>query len=302
MGVIELCRGRIIKRFSFALIILALISILYYSCDYSDTDEVETADSGAETENQAAVSHIERGDGDELILSGTDSFDTAVFDFADEFGADFAENGFSVVFGDAVLYFGKPISGEGGAAARKLDSIEAYGQTVKLGMSFLGDHAVNIRYFDGGILVTDYSYGVGDTYIITADGVWEQHTEANLGADNCNEPVISFSVADSRLEFVCRPRKYIGGGIGGDLLMYSTGRDEIYSVEGLVTLDGRTPKYTTVEVKRLNDTYTDDQLQAEFELLYDFIDGKYVPVSDYETLDSLFEKNKTKYGEFIWGD
>lgn len=299
---IELCRGRIIKRFSFALIISSLISILYYSCDYSDTDEVETADSGAETENQAAVSHIERGDGDELILSGTDSFDTAVFDFADEFGADFAENGFSVVFGDAVLYFGKPISGEGGAAARKLDSIEAYGQTVKLGMSFLGDHAVNIRYFDGGILVTDYSYGVGDTYIITADGVWEQHTEANLGADNCNEPVISFSVADSRLEFVCRPRKYIGGGIGGDLLMYSTGRDEIYSVEGLVTLDGRTPKYTTVEVKRLNDTYTDDQLQAEFELLYDFIDGKYVPVSDYETLDSLFEKNKTKYGEFIWGD
>lgn len=297
-----MCRGRIIKRFSFALIISSLISILYYSCDYSDTDEVETADSGAETENQAAVSHIERGDGDELILSGTDSFDTAVFDFADEFGADFAENGFSVVFGDAVLYFGKPISGEGGAAARKLDSIEAYGQTVKLGMSFLGDHAVNIRYFDGGILVTDYSYGVGDTYIITADGVWEQHTEANLGADNCNEPVISFSVADSRLEFVCRPRKYIGGGIGGDLLMYSTGRDEIYSVEGLVTLDGRTPKYTTVEVKRLNDTYTDDQLQAEFELLYDFIDGKYVPVSDYETLDSLFEKNKTKYGEFIWGD
>ena len=169
-------------------------------------------------------------------------------------------------------------------------------------MSFLGDHAVNIRYFDSGILVTDYSYGVGDTYIITADGVWEQHTEANLGADNCNEPVISFSVADGRLEFVCRPRKYIGGGIGGDLLMYSTGRDEIYSVEGLVTLDGRTPKYTTVEVKRLNDTYTDDQLQAEFELLYDFIDGKYVPVSDYETLDSLFEKNKTKYGEFIWGD
>ena len=84
--------------------------------------------------------------------------------------------------------------------------------------------------------------------------------------------------------------------------MYSTGRDEIYSVEGLVTLDGRTPKYTTVEVKRLNDTYTDDQLQAEFELLYDFIDGKYVPVSYYETLDSLFEKNKTKYGEFIWGD
>ena len=127
-GVIELCRGRIIKRFSFALIISALISILYYSCDYSDTDEVETADSGAETENQAAVSHIERGDGNELILSGTDSFDTAVFDFADELGADFAGNGFSVVFGDAVLYFGKPISGEGGAAARKLDSIEAYGR------------------------------------------------------------------------------------------------------------------------------------------------------------------------------
>ena len=299
---IELCRGRIIKRFSFALIISALITILYYSCDYSDTDEVETADSGAETQNQAAVSHIERGDGNELILSDTDSFDTAVFDFADELGADFAENGFSVVFGDAVLYFGEPISGEGGAAARKLDSIEAYGQTVKLGMSFLGDHAVNIRYFDSGILVTDYSYGLGDTYIITAAGVWEQHTEANLGADNCNEPVISFSVAGGRLEFVCRPRKYIGGGIGGDLLMYSTGRDEIYSVEGQAEFDGRSPSYTSAEVSLLSDIYTDDQLQAEFKLLYDFIDGKYVPVSDYETLDSLFEKNKTKYGEFIWGD
>lgn len=298
----KLRKGRIIKRFSFALIISSLISILYYSCDYSDTDEVETADSGAETQNQAAVSHIERGDGNELILSGTDSFDTAVFDFADELGADFAENGFSVVFGDAVLYFGKPISGEGGAAARKLDSIEAYGQTVKLGMSFLGDHAVNIRYFDSGILVTDYSYGVGDTYIITADGVWEQHTEANLGADNCNEPVISFSVADGRLEFTCRPRKYINYGTAGDLLMYSAGRDEIYSVEGQAEFDGRSPSYTSAEVSLLSDIYTDDQLQAEFELLYDFIDGKYVPVSDYETLDSLFEKNKTKYGEFIWGD
>lgn len=297
-----MCRGRIIKRFSFALIISALISILYYSCDYSDTDEVETADSGAETQNQAAVSHIERGDGNELILSGTDSFDTAVFDFTDELGIDFAVNGFSVVFGDAVLYFGEPVDEAVSTSACQLESIEAYDRTIELEMSFLGDHSVNIQYFDGGILVTDYSYGVGDTYIISADGVWEQHNEANLGADNCNEPVISFSVADSRLEFVCRPRKYIGGGISGDLLMYSTGRDEIYSVEGLVVLDGCTPKYTTVEVKRLNDTYTDDQLQAEFELLYDFIDGKYVPVSDYETLDSLFEKNKTKYGEFIWGD
>ena len=299
---IELCRGRIIKRFSFALIISALISILYYSCDYSDTDEVETADSGVETQNQAAVSHIERGDGKELILSDTDSFDTAVFDFADELGADFADNGFSVVFGDAVLYFGEPISGEGGAAARKLDSIEAYGQTVKLGMSFLGDHAVNIRYFDSGILVTDYSYGVGDTYIITADGVWEQHTEANLGADNCNEPVISFAVEDGRLEFTCRPRKYINYGTAGDLLMYSAGRDEIYSVEGQAEFDGRSPSYTSAELSLLSDVYTDEQLQAEFDLTYIVVDGKVEPIGNYETLDSLFDKNRAEYGEFIWSD
>lgn len=280
---------------------IMLILAQIQGCAYRDTAAVEPDGHTADLETTESLGcSIERGDGSELILSGTDSFDTAVFDYADELGMGFAEDGFSVIFRDAVLHFGEPVDDAVSTVACQLESIEAYDRTIELGMSFLGDHSVNIQYFDGGILVTDYSYGVGDTYIISADGVWEQHNEANLGADNCNEPVISFTVADGRLEFTCRPRKYINYGTAGDLLMYSAGRDEIYSVEGQAEFDGRSPSYTSAEVSLLSDVYTDDRLQAEFDVTYVAVDGKVEPIGNYETLDSLFDKNRAEYGEFIW--
>lgn len=238
-------------------------------------------------------------DGSTLFLFGTNTFNTAIFDYADTIAAQkFCENGFKIVFHDAVLHFSAPTDEENLTSNCALEKIEAFGNIIELHTNFKGDHAVAIQYLSDIVLVTDYTYGVGDTYIISKDGIWEQHTDENLSADNCNDPIISISIdTDGKLVFTCRPRKYVFTGGLGDLLVYSSGRDEVYSVEGTIYFDGKRPQYTVEHESVLSEKYTESQLKEEFDAMNSFYE-QYDPLGKYETIDELFDKNKAKYGEF----
>lgn len=239
--------------------------------------------------------------GSTMFMFGSEKFDTSIFDYADTVrGQSFCEDGFKIVFGDAVLYFDSTTDEDLSTSTCPLDKIEVFGMSVKLDTSFQGNHALTLQYADDCFLVTDYTYGVGDTYIISEKGVWEQHNDEILTPENCNNPIVAVSVdADGSLTFSCKPRKYIFTGSIGDLLVYSCGPDELYSVEGSLYFDGSYPQYSIEKKITLSEKYTDEQLSDEFDAMNSFYEQFDSP-NKYETIDELFSKNKSEYGIFEW--
>lgn len=239
--------------------------------------------------------------GSTMFMFGNEKFDTSIFDYADTVGAqNFCEDGFKIVFGEAVLHFDGTTDKEPRTSICSLERIDVFGKSVDLNTNFEGNHAVTLQYADDCLLITDYTYGVGDTYIISEEGIWEQHNDEVLSAENCNDPIVTVSVdTDGSLIFLCKPRKYIFSGTIGDLLKYSCGKDELYSVEGALYFDGSYPQYSIEKNTTLSENYTDDQLKDEFDAInssYEQFDS----LIKYETIDELFVENKSKYGVFEW--
>ena len=159
----------------------------------------------------SSENYLAAKDGSTIFLFDTNSLDSQIFNFADKVGSDiFCKDGFEIVFKDAVLYFSESPDISLGTASCILDHIDAYGKTIYLETSLQGDHNINIQFFNSGLLITDYSYGIGDTFILSYDGMWEQHTFANLDENNCNDSVVNFYTNENgELIFVCMPRKYL---------------------------------------------------------------------------------------------
>ncbi len=242
-------------------------------------------------------------DGSILFVFGTEKFDSAVFDYADSVGARaFCEDGFKIVFGDAVLYFSGAIGEEFQTSTWNcpLERVELFGINVNMRTNFVGNHALTLQYAENSLLITDYTHGVGDTYIISENGVWEQHNNEILDPENCNDPIIAVSVdSDGKFIFICKPRKYIFTGSIGDLLVYSSGREEIYSMEGKLVFDSERPQYAVEKTVVLSEKYTENQLMDEFDAMNSF-HVHFEPQCKYESIDELFDKNKNEYGMFEW--
>lgn len=260
---------------------------------------VEVADGNAHY--TASGNFLVSKDGSTMFLFGSKKFDPSIFDYADAVGIqDFCKDGFKIVFGDAVLYFDGTTEEDLNMSACPLKKIEMFGKSVELNTNFQGDHAVTLQYAEDCFLITDYTHGVGDTYLISEKGIWEQHNDAVLSPATCNDPIVAVSVgADGGLTFSCKPRKYIFSGSIGDLLKYSCGQDEIYSLEGSLHFDGSDPQYSIEKNTTLSEKYTEEQLKEEFEALNSFYEQFDFP-NRYETIEELFSQNKSKYGMFEW--
>ncbi len=233
-------------------------------------------------------------DGSTIFIFGTDKFDIAVFEYADSIGKEqFCKDGFNIIFGNSVLYFAEPTEESGSTGSCSLTKAEAYGYTVKLNTNFLGNHIVDICSADDFILITDYTYRAGDTYIIYSGGVWEQHNMDNLNDYNYNDKIVCYFLnQDGELCFKCFPRKYLFTGIAGDLLKYSTGYDEIYKIEGTADFIDGEPILTVENEVTLDENYTDEQLIKEFEIFLSSTGA------EYESMDALFEHNEKLFNKF----
>ena len=265
----------------------------------TNLSSVEVADGN--TCYSSSGSFLVSNTGSTMFMFGSEKFDTSIFDYADTVGGQsFCENGFKIAFGDAVLYFDSTTDEDLSTSTCPLEKIEVFGKSVKLDTSFQGNHVLTLQYADDCFLVTDYTYGVGDTYIISEKGVWEQHNDEILTPENCNDPIVAVSVdADGSLTFSCKPRKYIFTGSIGDLLVYSCGPDELYSVEGSLYFDGSYPRYSIEKKITLSEKYTGEQLSDEFDAMNSFYE-QFDSTNKYETIDELFSKNKSEYGIFEW--
>lgn len=234
-------------------------------------------------------------DGKMIFLIGTNTFDIEIFEFADSIDAErFCASGFRAIVGGTALYFVEPADSEASTENCILERVEAYGQTIELGTNFLGNHAVSIENSNDFVLITDLTYGAGDTYILFEDGIWEQHNMENLSDDNYNDPIVRYYLdKDGILNFECRPRKYLFTGIGGELLIYSTGLDELYCAEGTAVFTNGKPVLTVIKKTLLGERYAESELLAEFETLSSF---------EFSSIDKLFEYNNKLFQPFEYYD
>ena len=83
------------------------------------------------------------------------------------------------------------------------------------------------------------------------------------------------------------------------MLVYSSGRDEIYSMEGILYFDGKYPHYTIEKKTVLPENYTENQLNDEFKAMNSFYEP-FNPQSKFETINDLFDENMNKHGVFEW--
>lgn len=260
---------------------------------------VEVADGNADYSSSG--NFLVSNSGSTMFMFGNGKFDTSIFDYADTVAAqNFCEDGFKIVFGNAILHFDGILGEEIRTSICTLKKIDVFGKSVEMNTNFEGNHAVTLQYGKECLLITDYTYGIGDTYIISEEGIWEQHNNEVLSAENCNDPIIAVTVdTDGNLNFSCKPRKYIFTGAIGDLLKYSCGQDEIYSVEGSLEFDGLCPQYSITKITTLSEKYTDDQLKNEFDALNSSYEP-FNPQSKFETINDLFDENMNKHGVFEW--
>ncbi len=236
--------------------------------------------------------------GSMIFAIGAKSFDTEIFDFADSIDAErFCDGGFQVIVGKTVLYFSEPTELSTSTENCILERIDAYGQTLELSTNFSGDHAVSIENSDDFALITDLTRGIGDTYILSDSGIWEQHNTENLSDENYNDPIVRYYLdVDGILNFECRPRKYCFTGCGGDVLIYSTGSDELYCVEGTAEFTDSKPALTAVTKTSLGEHFTEKQLLAEFQMFL----SHNLSSSSIHSINELFEYNSGRFQSFEW--
>ncbi len=252
-------------------------------------------------ENSSFVSNGEflvAKDGSVLFSFGTCEFDPSIFDYAESICDDQSrESEFRVFFGGAELYCRIDVDDGSGAKYYTIEQVCAYSESVGLHINIEGDHALKIYSCQDLLLITDYAYSIGDTYMITEYGIWEHHNAEPISSENYNDAIVTYFCDDGgNLSFVCRPRKYLFTGSVGDLLSYSVGRDEVYEVTGSVSIVNGNPILTATSETTLSDKYKEEQLLTEFEATNEIVTtrGK----SKYESIEDLFEQNKKVYERF----
>ena len=249
--------------------------------------------------------YIVSKDGSVLYLYGTNTFDSEIFTFANEV-CDLSQrvSGMTVIFGDAIMYINYTHDVKFDPYSCYLERLEAYGQILTYRSAFGGGRAPSIYAVQDYILLTDYGRMTGNTYIISEQGIWEYHTDENAltTAENYNEPIYTFSIDKNGIcLFTCQPRKYLFTASAGDILTYSVGRDEVYSVEGSVTVTNGKPVISVVSsVKTLSDRYTEEQLLTELEFTNS--SNELFDEPTYASLDELFNENASRFERFEIAD
>ncbi len=207
----------------------------------------------------------------------------------------YADEGMVTVnFGDAVID-AECISDGGDRTYLHLHKIEVFGHTVNIESSYTGDRKLSVFFKSGCYFVTDYSHGAGDTYIISDSGIWERHDSSEMAnSENFNDEILTLSLTYyGEVEFEIMPRKYLFTEFAGEILQFSTGKNEIYSVNGKATVENGKlilrPEYTIYLSYELSDA----ELQSAFENLQAISKGD-CP----ETLETLWEENSKKYLPF----
>lgn len=71
--------------------------------------------------------------------------------------------------------------------------------------------------------------------------------------------------------------------------------------DAVLYFDGSSPRYSIENTMTLSEKYTAEQLKDEFDALNSFYEQFDSPDKS-ETLDELFDQNKSKYGMFEWND
>lgn len=242
-------------------------------------------------------------DGSGIYLYGTNAFDPVVFTYVEEV-CDLSQpvNEMRVMFGNAIIFVECTYDQEFESYFWGLEKIEAYGQALTYSSTFGGNRAPDIYIAHDYVLMTDYGKMTGSTYIISSHGIWDYHTNENAltTSENYNEPIYTFSIDEKGIcSFTCQPRKYLFSASAGNILPYSMGIDELYSVEGIVTVSNGVPDIFTVSSEEtLSSRYTEEQLLAE--LVFFNRDNELFEESTYATLDELFTSNAKKYERFVF--
>lgn len=219
----------------------------------------------------------------------------------------FCENGFRLIYRDAVLYFGKP--SEQDLENYGFDSqycplyrIEAFGYSVEIdNLRFPANQKCSLyAAADGRIVFSRYFPGrTGDTFLFSEDGIWELHNAANTTAENYNESIYSFERSeDGQLRFRCSPRKFIYTYLSiGELLPCCVSRNELWRTSGSVTFDGAEPVFTVEEKIRVGEEFDEERLEAERAAYHQMI--SYTAEPEWESLDELFAYNAERYEEWL---
>lgn len=232
-------------------------------------------------------------EGSTLYLPGTTTFDPDVFTYIDTHMD--VQDGFQIVWGNAVLSFGAPMEVGDTAESAPFTKVEAFGQMLELQTNFQGNHRIELYQTAEYLLLSDTAYRVGDTWLLHDDGIWEQHNEAVLSPSNCNDPILYYTGAeDGTLSFTCTPRKYIFTGIAGDALLYSAGGEEIYTITGAAVWNGTEMVHEITGSETLAEHYPNGELETMWESFRETIEPT------YDTMDEYFAANRLKYGTFVW--
>lgn len=217
----------------------------------------------------------------------------------------FCEDGFRLVFHDAVLYFREPderdLTDGYDSMYCPLYRIEGFGHSADPeDVRFPGNHRCSLYTAEDRIIFTDYEAGgTGDTYIFSEGGVWEQHNSASLTAENYNDTICSFRrTEDGQLTYWCSPRKYLLTYLNlGELLPYCVSRDELWRIYGSVEFDGTEPVFTVEEEVRVGEKFDEERLEDERAMHHKMM--SYTAEPEWETLDELFAYNAERYEEWL---
>lgn len=217
----------------------------------------------------------------------------------------FFEDGFRLVFHDAVLYFREPderdLTDGYDTKYCPLYQIEAFGYSAEFEeVRFPGNHRCSLYTAENRIVFTDYEAGgMGDTYIFSEDGIWEQHNSASLTEENYNDTICSFLRSeDGQLKFRCSPRKFLLIYLSlGELLPYCVSRDELWRICGSVEFDRTEPVFTVEETVRVGEQFDEKRLEDERAMHHKMM--SYTAQPEWETLDELFAYNAEQYEEWL---
>lgn len=220
----------------------------------------------------------------------------------------FYKDGYKIIFHNAVLHFaeGEPeqiidsLTIEDGLLTRI--SVDEYSVTFKSPIGYYGDHAWSLFKTENAMVFTDLiSYAVGDTYIFTDDGIYEQHNLDYSVHSDYNAPVVVFSPGkDGKLKYTCRPIKFISFDDGGSELVYCVGMDEVYMEIGTVVFENNEPKYIAESTITFVQQYGKDRVQEMYNGICESsstISGSGFN-SQSETLEEYLKSNSQKYNAF----
>lgn len=253
----------------------------------------QTVQETALSEYESTVEATITVEGNTLYLPGTTAFDPAIFSYIDTHMD--VQDGFQIVWGNAVLSFGAPMDAEATAEAAPFTKVEAFGQVLELQTNFQGNHRVELYQTAEYLLISDTAYTVVDTWLLHTGGIWKQHNDATLSPSSCNDPILYYTGAeDDTLTFTCTPRKYIFTGGGGDVLLYSAGGEEIYTISGTAVWNGTEMEYEITEVETLAEHFPNGELETMWEDFRETIEPT------YDTIDEYFAANQLQFGTFVW--